>query len=160
MELDASKPPYDGTLKHFVYGMSFRLTPSRRTDLETILATFEIHKYRLTVEDTYAGKAGFPEKAFISFRIKKQAMLFKLAWTECEAPPASVILPVIRRVMPKLIAQDIIGVQPMTAPNPSIYALRLASMGLAGPASSNDPSSVQEVRSDDEPGEESDGPHL
>ncbi len=27
-----------------------------------------------------------------------------------------VILPVIRRVMPKLIAEDIIGVQPMTAP--------------------------------------------
>lgn len=35
-----------------------------------------------------------------------------------------VILPVIRRVMPQIIAQDIIGVQPMTGPTMSIRQLK------------------------------------
>lgn len=37
---------------------------------------------------------------------------------------SKVILPVIRRVMPTLIANDIIGVQPMTGPGSMIYSLR------------------------------------
>lgn len=37
---------------------------------------------------------------------------------------AKVILPVIRRVMPTIIAQDIIGVSPMVGPYESIAKLR------------------------------------
>lgn len=35
-----------------------------------------------------------------------------------------VILPIIRRVMPSIIAQDIIGVSPMTGPVADIFSLR------------------------------------
>lgn len=35
-----------------------------------------------------------------------------------------IILPIIRRVMPSIIAHDIIGVQPMTGPIESIATLR------------------------------------
>ncbi len=36
----------------------------------------------------------------------------------------SVILPIIRRVMPAMIAKDIIGVQPMTGPIGQIHTLK------------------------------------
>lgn len=42
----------------------------------------------------------------------------------CKPQFDKVILPVIRRVMPSIIAHDIIGVQPMTGPTASIFALR------------------------------------
>lgn len=35
-----------------------------------------------------------------------------------------VIIPILRRVMPNLIAQDIIGVSPMTGPAASVFKLR------------------------------------
>lgn len=122
MELDQSKPKYVGTLRHYIYGMGFYLTQERKNDLETVLATFEITKYRLSFEPHL--------KSFISFRRKRDAMLFKLTWIECEAPDVidlglkKVILPVIRRVMPSVIAHDIIGVSPMTGPVNSIASLR------------------------------------
>lgn len=36
-------------------------------------------------------------------------------------PDPEVVIPVIRRVMPTLIAYDIIGVAPMVGPNPLFY---------------------------------------
>lgn len=36
-----------------------------------------------------------------------------------------VIIPIIRRVMPNIIAQDIIGVSPMTGPISDIFTLRV-----------------------------------
>lgn len=42
----------------------------------------------------------------------------------CGPDFAKVIIPVIRRVMPSIIAQDIIGVQPMTGPVDQIHTLR------------------------------------
>lgn len=50
---------------------------------------------------------------------------YLLSWTEEPSYHLNnVILPIIRRVMPNIIAQDIIGVQPMTAPSASIFALK------------------------------------
>lgn len=40
-------------------------------------------------------------------------------------PPMNVILPIIRRVMPTIIANEIIGVQPMTGPTSQIHTLRV-----------------------------------
>ena len=37
---------------------------------------------------------------------------------------SKVILPIVRRVMPSIIATDIIGVQPMTGPTGQIFTLR------------------------------------
>lgn len=152
MELDQSQPPYAGRQKHYVYGMKFYLTPSRQAELETILKTFEITKYRLTPGTNVFG-SDYAAQAFISFRIKKQAMLFKLVWTPCEAPDMREILPAIRRVMPKVIAHDILGVQPMTGPTSQVFSLRSRYRSTA-PAST--PPSVSPVRSGDEPGEEPD----
>lgn len=42
----------------------------------------------------------------------------------CKPSFDKIIIPVIRRVMPSIIAQDIIGVSPMTGPTASIYSLR------------------------------------
>jgi hypothetical protein len=95
-----------------------------------------------------------PEKAFISFRIKKQAMLFKIVWIPCDPPSPSVVLPIIRRVMPSIIAQDIIGVSPMTGPVSDIFTLRVKYADSQDQAST--PVSPYEVRSGDEPGEEPD----
>ena len=123
MELDKSKPKYIGTLRHYIYGMGFYLTQERKNDLETVLATFEITKYRLSFKPHL--------KSFISFRRKRDAMLFKLTWVECDPSEVidlglkKVILPVIRRVMPSVIAHDIIGVAPMTGPAGSIASLRV-----------------------------------
>jgi hypothetical protein len=41
-----------------------------------------------------------------------------------------VILPIIRRVMPSMIANEIINVQPMNGPVPSIMALRVRYHGI------------------------------
>lgn len=50
---------------------------------------------------------------------------YLLSWTEEPSYHLNkVILPIVRRVMPNIIAQDIIGVQPMTAPSASIFALK------------------------------------
>ena len=38
--------------------------------------------------------------------------------------PDRIILPIIRRVMPTVIANDIVGVQPMTGPIGQIYSMR------------------------------------
>ena len=43
----------------------------------------------------------------------------------CKPELAKVILPIIRRVMPTIIAQDIIGVSPMTGPVADIFSLRV-----------------------------------
>ncbi|MCK9532973.1 MAG: hypothetical protein M0R77_21075 [Gammaproteobacteria bacterium] len=42
----------------------------------------------------------------------------------CKPQYDKVILPIIRRVMPSIIAHDICGVQPMTGPTASIFSLR------------------------------------
>lgn len=69
----------------------------------------------------------------IKFLDANHAMRVKLMWDECETPSGiiepgagSVILPLIRRVMPSVLAQDIIGVQSMQGPVGSIFAMRAA----------------------------------
>jgi len=61
-------------------------------------------------------------------KIKKSsdAVLFKLRWAEIlfdSPPPDYVILPTVRLVMPKIIANEIIGVQPMTGQTGQIFTL-------------------------------------
>lgn len=40
-------------------------------------------------------------------------------------PPEAVILPLIRKYMPKMIANELVGVQPMTGPTESIFKLKV-----------------------------------
>lgn len=47
-----------------------------------------------------------------------------LVGVKTRAPFEKVLLPIIRRVMPQLIATDILGVQPMQAPTGQVFALR------------------------------------
>ena len=44
--------------------------------------------------------------------------------TETYPPFKSVILPMIRKIVPSLIAADLIGVQPMTGPVGELYTIR------------------------------------
>jgi hypothetical protein len=67
------------------------------------------------------------ENTIVKFVDKNHAMRLKLMWQECELPVSldSVIIPAIRRVMPRVIAEDIIGVSPMQAPASDIFSLRV-----------------------------------
>lgn len=68
-----------------------------------------------------------------------------------------VILPVIRRVMPTVIANEIIGVQPMTGPVGQIHTLRVRYAETFGGATANDealsPASIAKAYSGDVGGE-------
>lgn len=61
------------------------------------------------------------------FRNLNHALLFKLrmgAWEDSIVGFDPVLIPMIRRVMPALIANDIIGAQPMTGSSTLIHKLR------------------------------------
>lgn len=59
------------------------------------------------------------------FLTEDDAVAYDLTWTEALINPVPLLLSSIRRVMPNIIAQDIVGVSPMVAPSTSIFALRL-----------------------------------
>jgi hypothetical protein len=61
-----------------------------------------------------------------------------------------VILPVIRRVMPTVIANELVGVQPMTGPVGQIHTLRVRYAQNLGPYGGSDPQNVAGVYSGDE----------
>lgn len=131
LKLDQSKPKWQGKLFHFKTGFEFHLLKSRQSDLETLLKTWQMTEgedYRLTLQHGYlhtALSSYLAAKAFISFRRKRQAALFKFSWDPCDSNTDwKVVLPIIRRVMPSVIAQEIIGVQPMTATGNPIHSLR------------------------------------
>ena len=111
MDLDHSRPRYQGRKQHYLYGMKFLLNPNRQSDLEETLKSFEITKYRLSANNMYGGMMA--EEAFISFRIKKQALLFKLAWVPCEDVSLETKGMIIRQIVPNRIAQEILSVQPL-----------------------------------------------
>lgn len=48
----------------------------------------------------------------------------------CKPDFPKIILPIIRRVMPSIIAHDICGVQPMTGPASQIFSLRSKYSGI------------------------------
>lgn len=48
------------------------------------------------------------------------------SWDEAAPDFDPIIIPLIRRVMPSIIAQDIIGVSPMTGPVSDIFTMRIA----------------------------------
>jgi hypothetical protein len=115
LELNRSRPAYKGRTHHYRYGFEFYIDAGRIGDLETILSGMNFGSHRFT-----NNRLG---KSFLSFRYKKDAMLFKIVWVPCDYN-LSVIIPLVRRVMPALLAQDIIGVQPMTGPVASIHKMR------------------------------------
>ncbi len=58
----------------------------------------------------------------IEFENEEDLVAYILAFEEVE--PLRIILPRIRNVMPSIIANEIIGVQPMTGPVSQIHAMR------------------------------------
>lgn len=59
----------------------------------------------------------------IHFTYEEDLVLYLLTFDEVDVN--KVILPVIRRVMPTLIANEIIGVQPMNGPTAHIHTLHV-----------------------------------
>ena len=64
------------------------------------------------------------ENTIAKFADKNHAMRLKLMWQECDPPVGLEILPIIRKVMPQVIAEEIIGVAPMQGPSSDIFTLR------------------------------------
>jgi len=73
----------------------------------------------------------------VKFRSHRDAVLFKMffsdyIWTpvpplvvgDAKAGYTPVLLSLVRRVMPSIIARDLVGVSPMTGPTASIFGLR------------------------------------
>ena len=77
-------------------------------------------KYEIVMERN--GKES--DYAKLIFSSENDMTLYLLTWTEEVTYPKSVILPIIRRVMPTVIANEILGVQPMTGPVGSIFSLK------------------------------------
>lgn len=60
----------------------------------------------------------------IIFTCEEDRAAYLLTWTEEYVDLQSILIPLIRRTMPSIIAQDIIGVSPMTGPIGQIFTLR------------------------------------
>ncbi len=133
MKNDQSKPMWNKNLRHFKQGFSFRLQRERQTELFDLLTAgglADSSLCRSSFDQILKGMNGEgPLDAFVSFRHAKHAAWFKLSWQLCEINDEKlypkIIMPIIRRVMPSIIAHDIIGVAPMTGPTSSIFSLRM-----------------------------------
>jgi hypothetical protein len=121
MEYTTSKPLIHRTkLRHFKNAISLRIKPERLQELADYATACGIGKDGMRVSYVDGLRSfdliGYAQAAHVSFRNKKRAMLFKLAWTECDNSNIQDMLSRIRTVMPNLIAQSIVGVQPMGGP--------------------------------------------
>lgn len=143
MKQNNSKPRWQNKLKHFKLGFTFRIRSNRVSELKQLLASANLGddlcrttytKFNSVMRLDVAGDV------FISFRHAKHATWFKLSWELCDINDdttfGKVIVPIIRRVMPNVIASDILGVQPMTGPVSQVFSLR--SRHAATPAPDED----------------------
>jgi len=117
--------------RHFKLGFEFHLMPERMEEFEALLMKANLNDsslMRLDYKERYPGFNEYPYDTLISFQHAKHATWFKLVWVPCmpyeKTVFGKVILPIIRRVMPRVIAQDILGISPMQAPHSSIYTMR------------------------------------
>lgn len=116
------RPPLTLRQRGFAVRTWFRerwIGRDRRSRLDAIL------------EDARAMALHPPRSDCFVFQHEADLVMFRLRWAEDIAEMSKgaeagrVIIPVLRRVMPRIIAQDIIGVSPMTGPVAQIQALRV-----------------------------------
>jgi hypothetical protein len=173
MELNRNRP--ETALKkrrHFKDGFTFWIKPSRMSELRAWLRSSglkskkhyllsSLNSTRRILLSNSNRQLDLSTQYVISFREKDKAALFKLSWSECEVGTPDVILPLIRRVMPSIIAQDIIGVSPMTGPTGSIFAMRSNYAGNQGATSSSPNQSLSNsIRPDESTDESGSNSHL
>lgn len=144
MELNRNRPdrPHQsGKKRHFKDGFDLWIKKERIGELRKLLKGWDLKAekdYIFSVKSTYdfdrmkSFGGVICMEAVISFKSSDKATLFKLSWAECEPTRSDrvrylnkVVLPVIRRVMPSIIAHDIIGVQPMTTPAAQVHSLKV-----------------------------------
>lgn len=85
-----------------------------------------VHGYQMDFRklEMNGNAVSVPPTSIIFDCVEDQAA-YLLTWTEDHVVGYdSLILPIIRRTMPSIIANDIIGVSPMTGPTGQIFALR------------------------------------
>lgn len=155
MEMIDQPPIWEDGKYHFKYCLKFRIASARSQELKDYLDQLGLsmgQDVRLSPENDrifdYANRIN-PQvvgNVFLSFKLKSKAMLFKLSWEECEPSQLNVIIPLIRRVMPNIIANEILGVQPMTGPPSRIFPCVKNSSGA-------EPSSIQDEVRPGEPSE-------
>ena len=69
----------------------------------------------------------------IRFSMQEDQVAYLLRWTEdLPANISQILIPLIRRVMPSIIANDIIGVSPMTGPVGQIFSMRARYANIPG----------------------------
>jgi hypothetical protein len=71
----------------------------------------------LTLQGAYTLKQD-DMKLSVQFESEDDATAYTLTWCDPVVTYPKIILPLMRRVMPTIIAQDILGVSPFTAPDP------------------------------------------
>jgi hypothetical protein len=150
--------------RHFKEGLDLEISIGRISELYRMLRTQGLRRERDFIFDFKNSlkwhtpeyrrilvNLGHTYPATISFKKKSDAVLFRLSWSECASNPVwskdKIILPRIRRVMPTLIARQIIGVQPMTPPSSLIMAMRASYATPGAPGSTSPSDSSEEVRS-------------
>lgn len=57
-------------------------------------------------------------KFSVLFEMEEDSIAYTLTWCDAVVTYPKIIIPLMRRVMPTIIAQDILGVSPFTAPDP------------------------------------------
>lgn len=104
-----------------------RSTASRlcRDDLNDIVSNV---KYRAKWRKLRHTEGHWGFTAVIKFKDEQDLFWFQMAHADRILPPETVknsaMVNVLRRTMPSVMAQSIIGVQPMTAPTSQTYALK------------------------------------
>ena len=117
--------------KNRVYCHHFIYETTKMVDfkeyVKMIKVAFPKKSFRIVCNSEGEVDPSFWQRRFC-FKEESYSTLFRLIFADQYpigvSPLNRVILPVIRRVMPTIIANQIIGVSPMTAPHPSIAALR------------------------------------
>lgn len=127
--VEVEKPEKHNGGLHFGHEIRLNLKRKREEELFDYLNETVGEKHKTWRFSYLNGRSSWyylehTREAIVRFTNRDHAMLFKLGWSECEPSEPSVIIPFLRRVMPSIIAQQIIGVQPMIAPVSPLYTLK------------------------------------
>lgn len=139
--------------RHFKEGLEFALKRSQSGDLRRLLKGWGLKAERdyvlsatVDYEQTWLESCynrDYPVQHVLSFKDPSKATLFKLSWQECAPAFKPISLKFVRRVMPRLIAQDIVGVQPMQGSDDLIRSMWTQYANWAPSSSPPTSSSIQ-----------------
>ena len=123
MEMIDDLPKWAQGTDHYDYRILLGMNIEREPELDQYLASCQglYRKSFRTIKDIEATQIlysdepyWFRENLVLSFKLSDDLLLFKLTWQECEINETAALVSLIRKTVPTLIANQIIGVQPMS----------------------------------------------